>query len=133
MMRPHRVNSSLSSSAAAAAAVAAVAGPGVEHMDRALSPWMLDVAEGAALRATTVYLHAMCTRERAGQCGGWCALGARGKKPVPGWVLFDCELGEEVGYDGWLAREKTVDWYCAGFAQLVILECHVLTRFNLEK
>ncbi len=54
----HRVNSSLSSAAAVAAAVAvaAVAGPGVEHMERALSPLMLDGADGAALRATTVYL-----------------------------------------------------------------------------
>jgi hypothetical protein len=57
---PHRVNSCLSSAAAAAAAAAAVeaavAGPGVEHMERAVSPCMLDGADGAALRATTVYL-----------------------------------------------------------------------------
>ena len=54
--RAHRVNSSFSSGAAEEAALAAVAGPGVEHIERALSPCTLDEAEGAALRATTVYL-----------------------------------------------------------------------------
>ena len=99
-MRTHRVNSSLSSAAAAAAAAdaleAAVAGPGVEHMERALSPWMLDGADGAALRATTVYLDAATAHARRNSrsvWGLWCAVFARGEEPVAGWVLFDCELG----------------------------------------